>query len=393
MPLALALAGWAAPALAAGLAVTPAQRATAGQVAQTGVALSELAPGAPTRYAIRPGDTLWAIAGLFLRSPWRWPELWGMNLQDIRDPHLIYPGQVLYLDTTGGRARLGLSPPGGGVVDVRLSPRIRFEDGGDAPLPALPPQVIEPFLSASLIVGEGDLASAPRIVAPQDGRVMLGAGERAYARAADARALAMSGGQPRRFRIFRDAQAIRHPVTAQVLGYEAAFVGVADLVRPAGAAWERPEDDGEGGVTRGASVAVPATLIVRSVRQEVLAGDRLLPEPPPEFPRYVPHAPSDPDVRATVVAVPGETVNLAGHRQVVIIDRGRQDGLDSGTVLGILRQGHLIVDPGGGAPERVRLPDERQGVMMVFRSFERLAYALILEAQGPVAVGDQVVRP
>lgn len=390
---AAALPGGAPAAAGPRLPVTEAQRATASQVAQAGVPLSALAPDAPPSHTVRRGDTLWAISGLFLRSPWRWPELWGMNLQEIGNPHLIYPGQVLYLDTTDGRARLSLVPPDGGLPQVRLSPRIRAEAAPDPALPTLAPHAIEPFLSESLIVDAQTLAAAPRIVAPQDDRVLLGVGDRAYARAPDPRLLAMPDGQPRRFRIFRDARAIRHPETRQVLGHEARFVGVADLVREGS---EGREDPGSAaaGQPVGERLPVPATFIVRSARQEVLAGDRLLPEPEPAFPSYAPHAPREPDFAATIVAMPDDAVAMAGQRQIVVIDKGRADGVDTGLVLGVLSRGRRVVDrtaPPRG--ERIQLPGERQGVLMVFRAFERLSYALILEIQSPVALGDRVGHP
>ena len=102
--------------------ITAQQRATATQVAQSGVALSELSPNAPQSYTVKSGDTLWDISGMFLKSAWRWPELWGMNLSDIKNPHLIYPGQTLYLDTSDGRARLSMRPGGGPAHGAGVAP-------------------------------------------------------------------------------------------------------------------------------------------------------------------------------------------------------------------------------------------------------------------------------
>ena len=157
-------------------------------MAQTGIPLDALAANAPERYTVKHGDTLWAISGMFLKSPWRWPELWGMNKQDIRNPHRIYPGQQLYLDKANGRAtlrtRLGSSMDGvqAPIATVRVSPRTRSESLADAAIPTLAPQDIEPFLSEPLIVDELTFSQAPRIVATQEGRVMLSRGDRAYAR-------------------------------------------------------------------------------------------------------------------------------------------------------------------------------------------------------------------
>ncbi|MET0311138.1 MAG: LysM domain-containing protein, partial [Burkholderiaceae bacterium] len=166
--------------------VTPGQKATAEQVAQAGIPLAELSPNAPDEYTVKRGDTLWGISGVFLRTPWRWPELWGMNLQDIRNPHRIYPGQQLVLDKSNGRATLRLRQAGGSAdgpptTTLRVSPRTRYESLADASLPTLQPNLIEPFLTQALIVNENTLASAPRIVAAQE-RVMLTRGDRAYVR-------------------------------------------------------------------------------------------------------------------------------------------------------------------------------------------------------------------
>ena len=183
----------AAVALVAGLAAQPAlaepnfpvtakQKATAQQVAEAGVPLSELSPNAPDSHTVKRGDTLWGISGLFLKSPWRWPELWGMNLQQIRNPHLIFPGQVLYLDKSNGRARLRLGQPVSG--DAKLSPRVR-EGSIDDAIATVPIHLLEPFFNEAVIFESSDeLLTAPRVVATQEGRVMLGRGETAYVRGA-----------------------------------------------------------------------------------------------------------------------------------------------------------------------------------------------------------------
>jgi nucleoid-associated protein YgaU len=162
---------------------TPAQKATAQKVAQAGIPLNELSPNAPDNYTVKSGDTLWAISRLFLKSPWRWPELWGMNMTEIRNPHLIYPGQQLYLDKSSGRAVLRARSGVGAPTDtVRVSPRTRTSSLADASIPTLPPNLIEPFLAEPIIIDEATLLRAPRIVATQENRVLLSRGDRAYAR-------------------------------------------------------------------------------------------------------------------------------------------------------------------------------------------------------------------
>ena len=202
-----------APALAQNYPITPGQRSTAEQVAQAGVPLSELAPDAPEEYTVKRGDTLWAISRMYLKSPWRWPELWGMNLEDIRNPHLIFPGQVLFLDTSDGTARLSTRRPGdGGTPTVRVSPRVRSESLSDSAIPPISLQAIESFLAEPIIVDEGTFSRAPRIVSATDSRVLMSMGDRAYARAlygsseaGDAEPLSIGEGKPRNFRVFRNA--------------------------------------------------------------------------------------------------------------------------------------------------------------------------------------------
>ena len=197
----LAAACLAAPAHAQNYPVTEAQRATANQVAQAGVPLSELASGAPDRYTIQRGDTLWDISRLYLLRPWRWPELWGMNLDSIRNPHLIYPGQVLVLERRDGRATLRLAQDAGDrpVGTVRVSPRVRAQPLPDNALPTLQPHLIEPFLAEPLIVGEDTLLRAPRIVATTEERVLISRGDRAYARSGGCAVRLARDGPQRRF--------------------------------------------------------------------------------------------------------------------------------------------------------------------------------------------------
>ena len=140
--------------------VTPQQRGTAQQVAQSGVPLSDLAPNAPDSHTVKAGDTLWGISGLFLKSPWRWPELWGMNLDQIRNPHLIYPGQIVYLDTSDGRARLRLGQAVDGGV-VKLSPQVRSSVLATSAITSIPFNLIEPFLNEAVILDANTLEEAP----------------------------------------------------------------------------------------------------------------------------------------------------------------------------------------------------------------------------------------
>jgi nucleoid-associated protein YgaU len=382
----------AAPALAQNFPITPGQRSTAQQVAQAGVALDELSPNAPDQYTVKRGDTLWAISGLFLKSPWRWPELWGMNMAEIRNPHLIFPGQELFLDKSSGRALLRMRQAGlagdAPTDTVRVSPRTRIQSLASSALPTIQPHLIEPFLSEPIIVGEDALTLAPRIVAASDDRVLMTRGDRAYARGqASAPLVEAATNRANEYRIFRNAQPLRDPVTRAVLGYEAQFLGKASLVRGESVQQVR-NSAGESRAT-----PVPATIDIVSAREEMRVGDRLLPEPPRELASYVPRAPAT-RVEGAVVSMYGSAVAMAGQNQVVVINKGRADGIETGHVLAILKDGASVIDKSQpGQREQIKLPDERNGLLMVFRPFDKLSYALVLEITDGVRIGDRVVNP
>lgn len=367
--------------------VTAVQRSTAQQVAQQGIPESELAAGAPERYTVKRGDTLWGISGLYLRQPWRWPELWGMNLSSIANPHLIYPGQVLYLVRSNGYARLSTSAPDGEAGVVRLSPQTREKSLSEMALPTLPPHLVEPFLAEPLIVDADTLQRAPRIVATTDRRVLMASGDRAYVRGSTEAPLLAGGDLPRRFRIFRDAIPLKDPVTGEILGYEAKYLGNASLVEGETVV-ELP--DGNDGQRR---QATPATVDLTKAKNEIRAGDRLLPAPAQQYLNYVPHAPQGP-VQAAVVSIYGDaSVLYATQNQVVAINRGQRDGMEVGTVLRVISAGARIVDKTGERPEAIQLPDERNGYAMVFKVFDRVSYALITTARRGVQVGDRLQAP
>ena len=211
----------ATPSVTQAYPITPQQRETANQVAAKGVPLSELAENAPDTYTVKRGDTLWHISGMFLKSPWRWPELWGMNLDQIHNPHLIYPGQLLVLEKIDGMARLKIGNTVGGAGDtVKLSPSIRSESSESAAISSIPMNLIGPFLTDAMIFDENELAKAPRIVAGEEGHLMLGRGNTAY--------VLGDLGNTRSWQIFREPKPLVDPDTKQMLGYEARFVGSAD---------------------------------------------------------------------------------------------------------------------------------------------------------------------
>ncbi len=384
-----AAAGWLqSPAFAQNYPITSNQRATANQVAQAGVALSELAANAPDSYLIKAGDTLWGISGMFLKSPWRWPELWGMNLSDIRNPHLIYPGQRLVLERKDGRATLRMAGATNPMPTetIKVSPRTRFEVLNSSPLPALKASDIEPFLAEPVVVDEAGLNNAPRIVAGLEGRVLLTRGDRAYARGQNGSPLLDSPGKQQAFRIFRNATPLKDPETGEVLGYEAQYVGKALLVRSES---NQSVTNKDGKTT---NEITPATIDIVAAKEEMRVGDRLLPEPPRELVSYTPKAPAS-DVNGRIVSVYGSAVVNAAQNQVVVVNLGTRDGMAPGDVMAILRDGERIVDKTDSTRPMLKLPDERNGLLMVFRTFDRVSYALVLEITSSVQVGDRLISP
>ena len=372
---AAAIAAFAQPAAAAtpNFPITDSQRAAAQRAASAGVPVEELVPNAPDEYTVKRRDTLWDISKMYLKSPWRWPELWGLNLDQVKNPHLIYPGQVLYLDKSNGRARLRMGQPPAGSQDARLSPRIRSADIASEGISSIPFHLIEPFLNEAVIFEANQLATAPRIVATQEGRVLLSRGENAYVRG--------ELGPEREYRIFREPKPLRDPTTKEVLGYEAVYVGASEYVLQ--------------GETRtgadGRAEIVPATFTVTSIRQEAGVGDRLAPVPSREYTNYAPHPPAQP-VAGQIVSLYGDSLT-AGQNQIVALNRGARDGVERGHILALYRDGKTVRDPTERSRPQLKLPDERHGLLFVFRVFDRMSYALILTVKDPVAPGDRFTQP
>jgi LysM repeat protein len=373
---------WAGATLLAGPAtaaepsfpITPQQRSTAQQVAQAGVPLSELAPNAPDSHTVQSGDTLWDISKLFLKSPWRWPELWGMNLDQVRNPHLIYPGQVLVLEKTGDRARLRVAQAGSGAPEntVRLSPRVRANLLDNGAIGSIPLHLIGPFLTEAVIFSNDELARAPRIVAAQEGYVAMSQGQLAYVLGD----VNLSSG----YRLFREPQPLYDFDTKELLGYEARYVGTADFVRP-GRTYEEA----------GRPVVVPATVSIKSVRVEANVGDRLAPLPARDLDAYAPHHPNMP-MSGRVLQIYGDGLS-AGQNQIVALNRGTRDGVERGHVLALWRQGDRMDKRIDGERAVLQLPNEQNGLLFVFNVFERTSYALILSVNVPVFPGDSFTQP
>lgn len=389
--LALATPGNAQAAPQAPWPVTERQREAAERVAQAGVALADLAPQAPQRHTVQPGDTLWSLAGLFLKSPWRWPELWGMNLEQVRNPHRIYPGQTLVLLQEGGRARLMLAGASGtqpgmtasaeeaaaGLPLVRLSPRARGEALPALPIKPVSARALAPFLSETVVLETDDLARAPRIVGALDGRLLLSQGETAYVRG--------ELGTAQDFRVFREPVPLRDPATGELLGYEARYVGRARALAPS------PQAGTGVAAAAAPGQVMPSALRLTHTRLEATVGDRLAPAESAEWAGFVPRAPGAP-VDARVVSFVGEGLS-ASQRQIVAVNRGARDGMERGHVLALWRAGQLRADPADPKGARLRFPDERHGTVMLVRVFERVSYALVLDIGEPVRIGDRLTQP
>ncbi|MEO0002465.1 MAG: hypothetical protein RLZZ22_157, partial [Pseudomonadota bacterium] len=308
----------------------------------------------------------------------------------IRNPHLIFPGQVLVLHQANGRAWLSLDQ---GLPTVRLSPRVRSENLAEAAIPPIPLDVIMPFLNEALVVDEGALAGAARLVATPENRVLLSQGDRAYARGQYGgserqlgQPLRLEAGASRLLRIFRNAVALKDPGSGEILGYEAQYVGQAELVRA--------EDIiiGTGPDGQSTQQIMPATVDITLAKEEIRVGDRLLPAPPPEWPVFIPHAP-EPEQQGRVVSIYGNAVRYAGQSQIVTLNRGARDGIEPGHVLALLKEDGVLPDKTDSSQPELRLPGERNGLMIVFRTFERVSYALLLQITDGVKVGDRFVNP
>ncbi len=327
-------------------------------------------PDAPDKHEVVKGDTLWGISSTFLNNPWCWPEVWGMNREEIRNPHWIYPNQIVYFDRVNGRLRLGNPINGarsGSTLangSVKLQPQIRSESLDLNAITSIPSNLIEPFLVQPLIVEEKTLLNAPRIVAAQEGRVNMAKNDKAYVRGD------LRGGTS--FQVFRPGVPLKDPDTKKVIAYEAAFLGTVKLDRIAKTA------DGVD------------TFIVSNSKEEMTVGDRLVPVPPMPILNYVPHPPEQ-TVSARVVSIYGG-VNTAGQNQIVSINRGASAGLNLGTILQLSRYGKVIQDKTDNK-NAIRLPDERYGSLFVFRVFDNISYGLIMSVTDAVAVGDVASSP
>ena len=387
----------------------------AGRAESTKVSEADLVADAPAEYTVVKGDTLWGISGRFLKDPWKWPHIWQMNQEQIKNPHLIYPGDIIKLDREALRLSIASGGAGGGMGGsqgeaaanvVKVEPRVRVEPLQMA-IPSIPGSVIGPFLSQPLVVEVGGLDTAPTILATEESRVIIGAGDTAYADR-----IGTDDGV--NWQVFRPGVALTDPDSGEVLGYEAKYVGDARVRR----------------------FGNPTTLHIVKARQEINRGDRLTPAREATYPTYVPRAPDKPIV-GSIMSVDGG-VSEFGQYQVITINRGARDGLEVGHVLAAYRRGAeigghgareirfttprwfsgmyeskpspVVPDPPNLQPApttqsankvvgvaqvgtAVKLPDERTGLIFVFRVFDKLSYALVMRSTRPIYIGDVVQTP
>jgi len=325
-----------------------------GIVAAETVALND---NHPERYTVVKGDTLWDISGMFLRDPWRWPDIWYVNPQ-IANPHLIYPGDVLELTYVNGQPRLTLQRG-----PARLSPQVRSTPLDDA-IPTVPIDAIKAFLTRPYVLEQGQLDSAPYIVAFADEHIIGGAGQRVYVRS-------INDSTNTKFEIVRQGDEYKDSETGEVLGHEALYIGNSLLQR----------------------TGDPATLLLTGTQIEAREGDRLLPVSDDVALRnFHPKAPDQPVNGAIISVLNG--VTQIGQFNVVVIDRGTKDGLNVGDVLNINHRGETIKDKVSPDPrDRVKLPDEKAGILMVFRTFERVSFGVVMYATRAIHVTDKVTNP
>ena len=337
----------------------------------------QIAADAPDRYVVAKGDTLWGISQRYLSSPWNWPELWGMNRDQVNNPHLIYPGDVLLLDRSTGRlsvvpgpaargagsagAGTGVGVSGAQRSEGRLSPRV-YAESNVAAIPSIPADAIQPFLTAPLVIDANELAGSPRVIGAQENRVVLGSGDRVFVAGLPADA-------GRDWHLYRPGTALRDPDTGEVLGNEAIYLGDAVLERA-----------GE-----------PALLAIRRSRLEIGQGDRLITAKRDLSTNFLPRKAPE-GFSGKVASIHGRGT-VGGQYSVITLNRGRQSGLEVGHVVALERAGRLVGVRSEDRFEQVRLPEDRYALAFVFRTFDRIAYALVMHAKVEANIGDSARAP
>lgn len=352
----------------------------------------DLNPDHPERYVVKQGDTLWGIAGLYLKKPWLWPDIWHVNPQ-IGNPHRIYPGDSISLAFRDGKPRLALTRG----RDVRLSPTVG-EFKHDNAIPAIPLDALWPFLNRPRVMGPDELARAAYILSSQDEHLAAGAGHRIYVRG-------LQDPDVTRYTVFRCGEVYREPPAVTTIGLKYSAVPSSSQTYASTCGSEGRQADVLGYEAIHVADAVVerfgdlSTAVVTRSHREVLVGDRLLPETGLELPEFIPHAPAG-AVDGTIISLM-DALSGVGPYQVVVVNRGTQAGLEPGHVLGIYQSGVVVSDQlgtqmqskYGSARREAELPHEHIGELMVFRSFTNVSYALVMRVARPVHVYDAVKSP
>ncbi|MGF1615849.1 MAG: LysM peptidoglycan-binding domain-containing protein [Gammaproteobacteria bacterium] len=322
----------------------------------------------PQVYVVKKGDTLWDIAALFLTDPWLWPEIWEVN-PAIADPHLIYPGDRISLVYRDGkpvlRAARGSQELRSSEPIEKLRPSVRSLERREEPIASIPMDAIAPFLSRLRVISKDELEAAPYIVSLGQEHLLAGPGFKVYVRGIEAEDIGTQ------YIVYRPGKAYRNPDNHQdILGYEAVHVADAVLKR----------------------AGDPSTCLLTAGSREVLGGDRLLPAAMDEsHPLLIPLPPVT-EISGRIIAVV-DGVTQIGQYQVIVLSIGTQDGVQPGHVLAVYQRGAKVPDRYGKRQEKVVLPDERAGTVLVFRPFDRVSYALVMSAVRPMHVGDVVKKP
>ena len=317
----------------------------------------------PDRHIVVRGDTLWGISGKFLKEPWRWPEIWQMNKSEIRNPHWIYPGDIIVLDYSSGKPRLKIAKDvsQGTLGTAKLEPKI-YSEAVQQVTPSIPPNEIESFLSQPLIIEAGEHDNTARVVAAQEDRVVMGSGDTAFV-------TGITDASVEKWNVFRPGKALKDPDSGEVIGHEAYFLGSAKLIQP-----------GE-----------PAIFKIVTAKEEIGRGDRLLPAPPTNIIAYAPHRPEQ-EIKGKIMSIYGG-LNEGGTSSVITINRGKNDSLEVGHVLVLLRNRVAEGHEDDGRRVLTTIPEERYALAFVFRVFDRVSYALVVESSKSVHIGDSVKNP
>jgi len=333
----------------------------------------EIRSTAPKEHVVVKGDTLWDISDKFLKEPWLWPQIWENN-PSIQNPHLIYPGDRIALEYVDGQPRLVVSrdgtrvsaPVAGGVAvnsasgdTERLSPRIRVEDLETA-IPTIPADAIQQFLVHPRVITNAEWEVAPYVVGNYEGRLISALSHQIYARGDFPAGIPSYG-------VFRKSKELRDPVTDELLGHEVIHVSDAKLLQ----------------------VEDPATLVIQRNRLETMNGDRLLPRTGHDtYHNYVPRMPKM-QGEGQIISLTN-AISQSGRNQVVVINLGERSGVEVGDVMAIERRGGTFLDTSGGGYEKVDLPSTRTGVLLVFQTFDKVSYALVMESTKPIHIRDVV---